>query len=167
MSLDSRPDDLRELEALHVPSVRRTYVLDTSVLLADPGAVFRFVEHEVVIPLVVLSELESKRHHPDLGWAARRALHHLEDIRREHGQLVEPVAINEHGGTLRVELNHQDPRVLPEALRDQTNDHRILSVAKMLTDGGHPAVVVTKDLPLRLKAAAVGGGDLRRARGVL
>ena len=156
MSLDSRPDALSDLPAPLAATTRKTYVLDTSVLLADPGALFRFVEHEVVIPLVVLSELEAKRQHPDLGWAARRAIRHLEDIRRDHGQLVDPVPLNAFGGTLRVELNHQDPHVLPEALRDQSNDHRILSVAKTLADEGRDAVVVTKDLPLRLKAAAVG-----------
>ncbi|HEX4531884.1 MAG TPA: PIN domain-containing protein, partial [Acidimicrobiia bacterium] len=48
------------------------YVIDTSVLLADPLAVTRFAEHEVVVPLVVLTELEGKRHHSELGWAARR-----------------------------------------------------------------------------------------------
>jgi PhoH-like ATPase len=156
VSLDSRSDEYLDLPAPLAATDRRTYVLDTSVLLADPGALFRFVEHEVVIPLVVISELEAKRHHPDLGWAARRAIRHLEEVRREHGQLVTPVPLNDVGGTLRVELNHQDPHVLPEALRDQSNDHRILSVAKTLADEGFAATVVTKDLPLRLKAAAVG-----------
>jgi PhoH-like ATPase len=61
------------------------YVIDTSVLLADPLAVTRFAEHEVVIPLVVLTELEGKRHHPELGWAARRCLRFLEDLRNQHG----------------------------------------------------------------------------------
>ncbi len=126
VSLDSRSDEYLELPTPLAATERKTYVLDTSVLLADPGALFRFVEHEVVIPLVVISELEAKRHHPDLGWAARRAIRHLEDVRREHGQLVTPVPLNKVGGTLRVELNHQDPHVLPEALRDQSNDHRIL-----------------------------------------
>ncbi|NUR73750.1 MAG: PhoH family protein, partial [Hamadaea sp.] len=55
-------------------AARHTYVLDTSVLLADPAAVFRFAEHDVVLPLVVISELEAKRHHPELGWFAREAL---------------------------------------------------------------------------------------------
>ena len=55
-------------------SDRRTYVLDTSVLLSEPQALRRFEEHAVVLPLVVLTELEAKRHHPDLGWAARAAL---------------------------------------------------------------------------------------------
>ncbi|MEO7943439.1 MAG: PIN domain-containing protein, partial [Marmoricola sp.] len=49
----------------------RTYVIDTSVLLADPGALKRFEEHEVVLPVVVITELEGKRHHPELGYFAR------------------------------------------------------------------------------------------------
>ncbi len=144
------------LEEAPPPTTRRTYVLDTSVLLADPGAIGRFDEHDIVLPLVVISELEAKRAHPDLGWAARQAIRRLEDVRREHGRLDEPVAVNAHGGTLRVELNHQAPQLLPEGLRDHTNDHRILSVARALTTEGVDCVLVTKDLPLRLKAAAIG-----------
>ena len=52
----------------------RTFVLDTSVLLSDPWAVIRFAEHNVVLPLVVISELEGKRHHHELGWFARESL---------------------------------------------------------------------------------------------
>ena len=69
-----------EPEAMPVTDVdaeaARTYVLDTSVLLSDPRALMRFDEHDVVIPIVVLIELEAKRHHPDLGWAARRGAAH-------------------------------------------------------------------------------------------
>jgi PhoH-like ATPase len=132
------------------------FVIDTSVLLADPLAMTRFAEHEVVLPLVVLMELEGKRHHPELGWAARRSLHLLEDLRTRHGTLIEPMPVNDEGGTLRVELNHQDLGALPPQLRADANDHRILSVALSLTGDGRNVVVVTKDLPLRLKAAVVG-----------
>jgi len=139
-----------------VASSRRTYVLDTSVLLADPGAMFRFAEHDVVLPLVVITELEAKRHHADLGWAARRAIRHLEDLRRRSGgRLTEPLSVNDHGGTLRVELNHVAPSNLPEAFVDSSNDHRILQVARALQLEGATVTLVTKDLPLRLKAAAV------------
>ena len=133
-----------------------TYVLDTSVLLADPGSVFRFDEHEVVLPLVVIAELESKRDHPDLGWAARRSLRLLEDLRAQFGSLVRPMPITPLGGTLRVEINHMDATGLPAALIGENNDHRILAVAKNLANEAHRVVVVTKDLPLRLKASIVG-----------
>lgn len=134
---------------------RRVYVLDTSVLLADPNALMRFEEHDVVLPVVVLLELESKRNHPELGWAARQALRSLEDLRVRHGGLMQPIPINEVGGTIRVELNHQDPSALPPSLTGDTNDHRILAVAKNLADEGLSVTVVTKDLPLRLKASIV------------
>jgi PhoH-like ATPase len=137
---------------------RRVYVLDTSVLLADPRALVRFEEHEVVLPIVVLLELESKRNHPELGWAARQALRTLEGLRIRHGDLLAPIAVNDQGGTLRVELNHQDPTALPAALADATNDHRILAVGRNLADEGSDVTVVTKDLPLRLKASIAGLG---------
>ena len=136
--------------------MQRTYVVDTSVLLSDPRAMERFDEHEVVLPVVVLTELESKRNHPELGWAARRALRTLEELRLEHGSLVQSLPINEHGGTLRVELNHQDSTGLPAALQSGDNDHRILAVARNLANEGRLVTVVTKDLPLRLKASIVG-----------
>ncbi|MEO6627080.1 MAG: PhoH family protein [Aquihabitans sp.] len=134
----------------------RTYVLDTSVLLADPGALVRFDEHAVVLPIVVLMELEAKRDHPELGWAARQTLRHLEKLRLEHGSLTEPFPVNDHGGTLRVELNHQSTEGLPAAMKADNNDHRILAVAHNLGLEGLPVTVVTKDLPLRLKASIVG-----------
>ena len=131
-------------------------MLDTSVLLADPRALVRFDEHEVVIPIVVLMELEAKRNHPELGWAARQTLRMLEQFRTDAGSLTEPFVANRAGGTLRVELNHQDTAGLPAALASDNNDHRILAVAKNLADDGHAVTVVTKDLPLRLKASIVG-----------
>ncbi|MBL0749428.1 PhoH family protein [Nocardioides baculatus] len=137
------------------PSLR-TYVLDTSVLLADPGALTRFAEHEVVLPVVVITELEGKRHHPELGFFARSALRSLDDLRVVHGRLDQPVAIGTEGGTLRVELNHTDPQALPSGFRLGDNDTRILAVARNLADEGHRVTLVSKDLPLRIKASAVG-----------
>jgi PhoH-like ATPase len=135
----------------------RTYVLDTSVLLADPWALGRFVEHDVVLPLVVLTELEAKRHHPELGWAARQTLRNLEAMRLRHGSLLHAMPANESGGSLRVEINHQETAGLPLALRgDEQNDHRILAVARNLVHEGRDVVVVTKDLPMRLKASIAG-----------
>ncbi|HEX6166235.1 MAG TPA: PhoH family protein [Acidimicrobiales bacterium] len=137
-------------------SCARVHVLDTSVLLSDPWALQRFAEHEVVIPLVVLTELEAKRHHPELGWAARETLRMLEDLRLAHGSLLRPMPANDEGGTLRVEVNHADTAGLPTALSADTNDHRILAVGRSLANEGRDVVVVTKDLPLRLKASIVG-----------
>jgi PhoH-like ATPase len=135
---------------------RRTIVLDTSVLLSDPGAFLRFAEHEVVIPLVVISELEGKRHHPELGYFARRSLRFLDELRVKHGRLDEALPVTDVGGTLRVELNHADPDILPPGFRAETNDARILSVALGLAREGADVTLVTKDMPLRVKAASVG-----------
>lgn len=134
---------------------RRVYVLDTSVLLADPMAITRFAEHEVVLPVVVITELESKRHHPELGYFARNALRRLDDLRVAHGRLDVPVEVNEEGGTLRVELNHSDPQILPAGFRLGDNDTRILTVARNLQEGGD-VVLVSKDLPMRIKASSIG-----------
>ncbi len=142
------------------PGSRRTYVLDTSVLLADPGAVRRFAEHEVVLPVVVITELEGKRHHPELGYFARSALRMLDDLRVLHGRLDRPVEVGDEGGTLRVELNHTDATSLPSGFRPPgrgaDNDLRILAVARNLADEGYDVTLVSKDLPLRIKASAVG-----------
>jgi PhoH-like ATPase len=135
---------------------RRTYVLDTSVLLADPAAASRFAEHRVVLPIVVITELEAKRHHPELGYFARQALRYLDDLRIEHGRLDDDVPVGDQGGSIRVELNHSDPSVLPAGFRLGDSDTRILSVACNLAGEGDDVVLVSKDLPMRVKAASVG-----------
>ena len=143
--------------ALTASSSKRTYVLDTSVLLADPTALTRFAEHEIVIPIAVITELETKRDHPELGFFARAALRYLDDLRVSHGRLDTPIQITKEGGILSVELNHTDSSSLPHGfLRDGTNDSRILAIAKNLMADGKDVVLVTKDLPLRVKASSVG-----------
>ena len=144
-------------------SSRRTFVLDTSVLLADPLAILRFEEHEVVLPVVVITELEAKRAHPELGYFARQALRLLDDLRVQHGRLDQPLPVGQgHGnaGTVRVELNHTDPAVLPPGFRQMgqswDNDTRILAVARNLAADGADVTLVSKDLPMRVKASAVG-----------
>jgi PhoH-like ATPase len=143
--------------AAKVQKRRKTFVLDTSVLLADPGALLKFAEHEVIIPIAVIGELETKRDHPELGYFARAALRALDDLRITHGRLDKPLTITPEGGTLSVELNHTDLSTLPNGfLRDGTNDTRILAIAKNLMSDGKDVVLVSKDLPLRVKASSVG-----------
>ena len=137
-------------------AARRTYVLDTSVLLADPHALRRFDEHEVVLPVVVITELEGKRHHPELGYFARAALRMLDELRVLHGRLDEPVPMGDAGGSVRVELNHTDPQTLPAGFRLADNDTRILAVAGNLSAEGCDVTLVSKDLPMRVKASAIG-----------
>jgi hypothetical protein len=81
----------------------RTYVLDTSVLLSDPKSIFRFAEHSVVLPVVVVSELEAKRNDPEIGYFARQALRMLDELRVQAGRLDQPVPIGDAGGTIRVQ----------------------------------------------------------------
>ena len=134
----------------------RTYVLDTSVLLSDPKSIFRFAEHSVVLPVVVVTELEAKRHDPEIGYFARQALRNLDELRILHERLDFPIAVGEAGGSLRVELNHSNMSVLPSGLQLGDNDSRILAVALNLSNDGLDVTVVSKDLPLRVKAASIG-----------
>lgn len=135
---------------------QRTYVLDTSVLLSDPKAMFRFAEHAVVLPVVVIGELEAKRHDPEIGYFSRQALRNLDDLRVKHERLDFPVAVGDDGGSLRVELNHSNQSVLPSGLQLGDNDSRILAVAMNLAAEGLNVTVVSKDLPMRVKASSIG-----------
>ena len=109
-----------------------------------------------MLPLVVISELEGKRHHPELGWFAREALRLLDDLRLRHGRLDSPISVGDLGGTLHVELNHSDQEVLPSGFRTDSNDARILACALNLAAEGRDVTLVTKDMPLRVKAGSVG-----------
>ena len=133
----------------------RTFVLDTSVLLSDPKALFRFEEHEVVIPIVVINELEKKRNDLEIGYFARKVLRNLDELRQRHERLDFPVEVGE-GGTLRVELNHIDQSILPTGFQLGDNDSRILAVAANLKNEGFEVTVVSKDLPMRVKASSIG-----------
>ena len=129
------------------------YVLDTSVILADPKCLERLSNKNIIIPLIVLTELEAKRNHPDLGFAARSALRKLEEYRKIRN-LTEEIQ-TENGGTLRIEVNHIDESGLPKALQVPENDNRILAVASNLSKK-YDVTLLTKDLPLRLKASIAG-----------
>ncbi len=149
--------DLNATDRVEVSAsqIERTFVLDTSVLLSDPKAIFRFAEHAVVLPVVVISELESKRNDPEIGYFARQALRNLDELRLKHERLDFPIPVGD-GGSLRVELNHSNMSVLPSGLQLGDNDSRILAVALNLANDGMTVTVVSKDLPLRVKAASLG-----------
>jgi PhoH-like ATPase len=115
---------------------QRTYVLDTSVLLSDPRALFRFAEHAVVLPVVVVSELEAKRNDPEIGYFARQALRLLDELRIEHERL---------------QARRQDGLVGVVQF-----DAERAAVASNLKNDGLDVVVVSKDLPLRVKASSIG-----------
>ena len=135
----------------------RSYVLDTCVVLADPHSVLRFDEHEVILPLVVIEELDRKKiRHDEVGANARSALRLLESLGASRdGGLREPVPLPS-GGVLRIELNGIVSPRLPEVFDAGTADHRILATClNMVDDGGDP-VLVTKDAALRIKGAQMG-----------
>jgi PhoH-like ATPase len=150
----TKPKDAAK-PTINQASAFRTYVLDTSVLLSDPKALFRFKEQSVVIPIIVINELEKKRHDPEIGFFARQTLRYLDDMRRQHERLDFPIEVGE-GGTLRVELNHIDQSVLPVGFQLGDNDSRILAVAFNLANEGLDVTVVSQDLPMRVKVAALG-----------
>jgi PhoH-like ATPase len=136
---------------------QRTYVLDTCVLLADPQSLIRFDEHDVVLPLVVVEELDRQKTRMDeVGANARSAIRLLEQLgASEAGGLAHPCLL-EGGGTLRIELNGVHSSRLPEVLDPSTPDHRILSTCLNLVDDGLDTVLVTKDASLRIKGAQLG-----------
>jgi PhoH-like ATPase len=156
MATDRRSMSSSPTSTKGAPSGRKTFVLDTSVLLSDPRAMLRFNEHEVVLPVVVVTELEAKRHHPELGYFARHALRLLDEMRIQQGRLDVPIPVGDDGGSLRIELNHTDLKALPAGFRLGDNDSRILAVAKNLSLDGRDVTVVSKDLPMRVKASACG-----------
>lgn len=143
--------------------MHKTFVLDTSVLIAAGAQpLTAFDEHEVVLPLVVLTELEGLRDDPERGLSARTALRALEELRVKGGDLRTGVSVNPSGGTLRLEINHVNTSDLPDALKDTQDkrsrrDTRILAVAANLARVDDSQVVlVSQDLPMRILASVVG-----------
>ena len=139
----------------------RTYVLDTSVLLSSPRAMFSFKEHEVVLPLVVINELEAKRNDPELGKVARAALRALDKAFANIKDAEKGVIVTQEGGRLRVEVNHIEGSSLPETFtRDHSHDTRIIVIAhNLMTEAkvsNREVILVSKDLPMRIKASSIG-----------
>ena len=136
---------------------RRTYVLDTCVVLADPTAPLRFDEHDVVLPLVVIEELDRKKTKMDeVGSNARRAIRLLEEHGASRVGGLRTAAELPSGGTLRIELNGVGSPQLPDVFDPNTPDHRILTACMEIAGNGADTVLVTKDAALRIKAAQLG-----------
>lgn len=129
------------------------YVVDTSVLLSHPKALERLSDKHIIIPVVVLTELEAKRHHPDLGFQARETLKCLERIAGNN--LLNDTIPLEQGGSVRIEMNHRDTSSLPPHLQDGKNDSRILATTYNLSLADD-VTLLTKDLPMRLHASTLG-----------
>ncbi len=135
----------------------RSFVLDTCVLIADPHALLRFDEHDVVLPLVVIEELDRQKTRMDeVGANARSAIRLLEEMGASRsGGLAVPHGLPA-GGTIRIELNGIQSERLPIVLDPTTPDHRILATCLNLHDSGSHTVLVTKDAALRIKGAQLG-----------
>lgn len=138
----------------------RTYVLDTSVLLSSPRAIFSFKEHEVVLPLVVIKELEARRDDPEIGKVARAALRYLVNAFLKIDDAQQGVEVTPEGGRLRVEVNHIENSTLPLAfLKNYSHDTRIIVVAHGLMieakEEGREVILVSKDLPMRILASSI------------
>ncbi|MCA1053369.1 PhoH family protein [Rossellomorea aquimaris] len=141
--------------------MNKIYVLDTNVLLQDPQAIFTFQDNEVVIPAVVLEEVDSKKRYMDeIGRNARHVSKLIDNLRQE-GKLHEKIPLY-NGGSLRIELNHRSFQALQEIFVEKTNDNRILAVAKNLSleeeakVDGKSVILVSKDTLVRVKADALG-----------
>lgn len=131
------------------------------MLLQDPNSIFSFEDNEVVIPAVVLEEVDSKKRYMDeVGQNARRVSRLIDGLRSK-GKLHEKITL-ESKGTLRIELNHRSFHELQEIFIEKTNDNRILAVAKNLSleeetkPHGRPVILVSKDVLVRVKADAIG-----------
>ncbi|RXI98148.1 PhoH family protein [Anaerobacillus alkaliphilus] len=141
--------------------MNKIYVLDTNVLLQDPLAIFAFEENEVVIPAIVLEEVDSKKRYMDeIGRNARQVAKIMDQF-REKGKLHEKVPL-ENGGELRVELNHRSFEKMKDMFDEKSNDNRIIAVAlnlhleEKLKEDGKPVILVSKDALMRVKADAIG-----------
>ena len=136
--------------------MKKTYILDTNVLLHDPESLFSFEDNAIVLPLSVIEELDRiKKRGDDIGRNARDASRKLDDLRLL-GRLSEGVELP-RGGSIRIELNGNKTYELLSGVDLNTIDNRILALAYFLTNNDNgPVVLVTKDLNLRIKADVLG-----------
>lgn len=141
--------------------MKKIFVLDTNVLLHDPNAVFAFEDNEVIIPAVVLEEIDSKKRNADEIGRNARYVARLMDSLRAKGRLHDGIEM-ENGGSVKVELNHKSFARMQETFGDITNDNRILAVALNYSyeenerEEPKPVVLVSKDTLMRVKADVLG-----------
>ena len=137
--------------------MKKSFVIDTNVLLYDPQAIFKFEDNDIIIPITVIEEIDRfKKDMNETGRNARQFSRYLDDLRK-HGSLATGIPL-ESGGNLRVEIYEERIlKVLPPELRSEQGDNRILAVAVDQRDRCEcPVVFVTKDTNLRIKADAIG-----------
>jgi PhoH-like ATPase len=141
--------------------LKKIYVLDTNVLLQDPRAIYSFEDNVVVIPAVVIEELDSKKRYMDEIGRNARQVSKMIDRFREKGKLHESIPL-ENGGSLSIEMNHRSFEKVQEVFGEKTNDNRILAVALNLhleeveKKEGKKVILVSKDILARVKADVIG-----------
>jgi PhoH-like ATPase len=137
--------------------LKKIFVIDTSVLVHDPQALNVFQDNDIVIPIAVLEEIDGhKKRQDEVGRNARWVSNFLDKL-RAIGHLYTGVPLGNLGGTIRVELNHQEVDKLPATLDRSKIDNRIIAVALALKQGTSlPVILVTKDINMRIKADALG-----------
>ncbi|WP_281888163.1 PhoH family protein [Paenibacillus sp. YYML68] len=141
--------------------MKKIYVLDTNILLQDPNAIYAFEDNEVVIPAVVLEEIDSKKRNVDELGRNSRQISRMLDAMRASGHLYEGIDLP-NGGSLKVELNHKSFAKLQEVFAEVTNDNRILAVAlnyhleEKEKPDPKPVILVSKDVLVRIKADVLG-----------
>lgn len=147
-------------------SPKRVFVLDTNVLMHDPGCLYRFQEHDIFLPMIVLEELDkNKRGHAEVARNARQASRFMEELiagankkEIEKGiKLPEPVNSTFESGRIFFQTRHLSYD-LPPSLPGNIPDNNILATALALQKSRSDAktIVVSKDINLRIKAAALG-----------
>lgn len=138
--------------------MKKTFVIDTSVILYDPQCIFRFDDNLVVIPITVLEEMDRfKKELTETGRNARQFSRYLDEARKR-GSLASGVEIGGRKGSLIVDLFRDSEKYLPVDMSRDKADHRILAVALKFQKErpNNPVVFVTKDVNLRVKSDAVG-----------
>ena len=135
----------------------KNYILDTNVLIHSPNCIYNFDDNHIIIPIVVIEELDNLKSKEGLvGFQARMAIRELNGI-RIYGNLNEGITMP-NGGTLRVELNHLKSIDIPDGMGIEKNDNKILIIAKniQVEDQLNKTVLVTKDLCMAIKGESLG-----------
>lgn len=141
--------------------MRKIFVLDTNVLLHDPLAIYSFENHDVIIPAIVLEEIDSKKRNIDEIGRNARYVSKLLDGFRDRGRLYDGVPLD-NGGTVKVELNHRSFRKMQATFAEPSNDNRILAVAlnyleeEKQKENPRPVIIISKDTLVRIKSDVLG-----------
>ena len=136
--------------------MKKTYVLDTNVLLSDPNAIFSFQENDLIIPMAVLEELDAHKSRPDeVGRNARQVSRTLDDMRK-NGSLINGIELPD-GGTVRVaSIDDVDIQSVPTELRNTKVDNLIIAFMHKMHKAGEDVILVSKDINVRIKCDSLG-----------